>query len=316
MVPSMHVHSRYSHGVLVHHSGEELVEGTRAFVERGLASGAQVLVHSTRERVALLRDALGSHPRLEFGFDEELYQAPMRTLFAYQQKLAEVPDGGEFWVTGTVPQGRNQSEQAAWARYESAVNEALSAFAFRALCTYDAESLPGDVVDAAIATHPSLSTDLMLGPSPGYVDPGAFLAHPLAHAPRPPASPPALVTTVAHLDQLGRLRYLLRTRARAASALPQQSIEELLIAVNEVAANGLVHGAPPVHVTLWADIATLTCQVVDSGRGALDPMSGFRYPGDSGPLGLWAARQLVDDVLIANPPGGGCSLLLTKGLVE
>ncbi len=304
--------SRHGHELLVHHSDDELVEGTSAFVQQGLASGAQVLVHSTRDRVSLLREVLGTHPRLEYGFDEELYQAPTNTLFAYQRKLAETGEGAEFWVTGTVPLGHDAAERAAWARYESAVNEALSAYPFRALCTYDAQALPASVIAAARATHPTVSTDLTSGASPEYVDPAAFLATPLAHVPGLPGSPPSLATTLDSLDHLARARYLLRTTARESSALSQQSIDEFLTAVNEVAANGLIHGARPVRLTLWADVTALTCQVVDSGLEPLDPVTGFRFPEESGPYGLWVARQLVDDLFISRPPEGGCSVVLAK----
>ncbi|MGZ4493529.1 MAG: anti-sigma factor RsbA family regulatory protein [Nocardioides sp.] len=305
-------HSGYSHDLLVHHSDEELVHGTRAFVEQGLASGGQVLVHGSRDRVGLLRQELGAHPRLEYGFDEELYQAPTDTLFAYQRKLAEAGPGVDFWVTGTVPLGRDAAERAAWARYESAVNEALSAYSFRALCTYDARTLPGSVIDAARATHPTVSTDLTSRTSPEYVDPAAFLADPLAQVPGPPGSPPSLAITIHRLDQLARARHQVRTTARASSAVPQRSIDELLVAVNEVVANGLVHGAPPVQLSLWVDVTTLTCRVVDSGMSALDPVTGYRHPEDWGPMGLWAARQLVDELFISSPAEGGCSVLLTK----
>ena len=73
---------RFSHDLLVHDGDDDLLAGTRAFVEQGLSSGGQVIVHSTRERVAMLRDALEPHPRLEFGLDEDLYQSPTSTLFA------------------------------------------------------------------------------------------------------------------------------------------------------------------------------------------------------------------------------------------
>ena len=304
--------SSYSHGLLVHDNDDELVEGTSAFVEQGLASGGQVLVHGTRDRVGLMRGVLGTHPRLEYGLDEELYQAPTRTLFAYQRKLADIGEGVDFWVTGTVPLGHDAAERAAWARYESAVNEALSAYPFRALCTYDARALPSSVIAAARATHPTDSTDLRSGASPEYVDPAAFLTTPLAHVPGLPGSPPSLVTTLADLDHLAPARFLLRTTARESTALPQQSIDEFLTAVNEVAANGLVHGSPPVQLTVWADVTTLTCQVVDSGLEPLDPLTGFRFPEESGPYGLWVARQLVDDLFISNPPEGGCTVVLAK----
>lgn len=304
-------HQRYSHGLLVHDSDEELVEGTRDFVAHGLARGARVLVHSSKDRVALLREVLGTDSRLDYGCDEELYQAPMRTLFAYQQSLAEAGETTEFWVTGTVPLGRDAAERAAWARYESAVNEALGGFPFRALCTYDTRTCPPSVIAAARAAHPSVGA--AGGRSREYVDPSAFLAHPLAQVPEPPRSTPQLTVTVTGLDQLSRVRHLVNATARAHSALPQHSIRELLIAVNEVTANGLVHGSPPVSLALWAEVGTLVCQILDCGPGHLDPMTGFGYPDDdSGPMGLWAMRQLVDDAFISNGPGGGCRVLLTK----
>src|SRR4051812_34871068 len=64
---------RYSHDLLLHDCDDDLVASTRAFVELGLASGGQVLVHSSQERVAMLREALGSHPRLDYGLDRDLY---------------------------------------------------------------------------------------------------------------------------------------------------------------------------------------------------------------------------------------------------
>lgn len=311
MTPQSRTHPGYAHGLLVHDNDDELVEGTRAFVDQGLASGGQVLVHGTRDRVALLGEALGSHPRLEYGFDEELYLEPTRTLFAYQRRLAETTEPTEFWVTGTVPLGCDSAAQAAWNRYESAVDEALAPYPFRALCAYDTRTRPASVIAAARATHRTVSIDLTSQASPEYVEPAAFLADPLARVPAPPTRPPSVAITVAHLHELSETRHLLTAGARSGSAVPSQTIDEFHIAVQEVAANGLVHGTPPVQLTLWVDVGTLTCLVEDSGPGNLDPMTGFRYPDDWGPMGLWAARQLVDDLFIGNSPSGGCSVLMT-----
>ena len=96
------------------------------------------------------------------------------------------------------------------------------------------------------------------------------------------------------------------------SAVSQHSFDELLVAVNEVVVNGIVHGSPPVHLRLWAELDTLTCHVVDFGSRLLDPLTGYRRPDMSGPRGLWLARQFVDDLLIGNEPRAGCSVLLTK----
>lgn len=304
-------HPDYSHGLLVHDNDEELIEGTRAFVDQGLECGAQVLVHGTRDRVAMLRDLLGTRPRLEYGFDEELYLQPTRTLFAYQRQLADRAERTPFWVTGTVPLGCDPAAQAAWNRYESAVDAALGPYPFRALCVYDARTRPPAVIAAARATHAIVSSALSSRASPEYVAPAAFLADPLARVPAPPTSPPSVATTIAHLRDLARARQLLRASARSDSAVSSLTIQEFLMAVQEVAANGLVHGGPPVHISLWTDVDTLTCLVEDSGSGNVDPMAGFRLPDDWGPMGLWAARQLVDDLFIGTSPSTGCSVLLT-----
>lgn len=311
MTPPSRTHPDYSHGLLVHDDDEELVEGTRAFVEQGLASGGQVLVHGTRDRVALLQEVLGTHPRLDYGFDEELYLDPTRTLFAYQRKLAARTEPTKLWVTGTVPLGCDSAAQAAWNRYESVVDEALGAYPFRALCAYDTRTRPAEVIAAARATHATVSNGLTSHASAEYVDPAAFLADPLARVPAPPTSPPSVATTVVHLGDLTGARHVLGTRACNDSAVSSETIEQVLIAVHEVAANGVAHGHAPVHISLWTDVEILTCLVEDSGPGNLDPMTGFRYPDDWGPMGLWVARQLVDDLFIGSTPSGGCSVLLT-----
>ena len=185
----MSTHSAFRHAVLVHDTDEELDEAVRAFVGRGLESGAEVMVHGTRDRVDLMRRALEAHPRLTFGLDEELYREPTPTLFAYQRSLAaraETPGGRELWVTGTVPLGRNLAEQAAWHRYECAVDEALGTFPFVALCTYDARTRPDWVIAAALATHRSVNLRLKDRRNRCYVEPAAFFATPLAAPPEPP----------------------------------------------------------------------------------------------------------------------------------
>ncbi|HSP20178.1 MAG TPA: hypothetical protein VLQ79_11720, partial [Myxococcaceae bacterium] len=102
----------FSHDLLLHDSVAELVSGTRVFVQQGLASGGQVLVHSTAAQVAVLRDALGSHPRLTYGLDQDLYQSPMATLFEYQRALQESREPTALWATGTVPLGEDRESQA------------------------------------------------------------------------------------------------------------------------------------------------------------------------------------------------------------
>ena len=179
-------HPHFRHEVLIHDDDASLVSATRRFVTRGLQAGAEVLVHSDRARVSMLAGELGSDPRLSYGCDEELYPSPAQTLFEYQRQLAaRKPGDPELWVTGTVPLGATSAAQAAWGRYESAVNEALGSFPLRALCTYDSRTTPPAVLAIARATHPGLETRSGSVPSPDYLAPADFLVDPLAEVPRP-----------------------------------------------------------------------------------------------------------------------------------
>jgi anti-sigma regulatory factor (Ser/Thr protein kinase) len=304
-------HSSYRHSVLIHDTDEELISGTRDFVARGLASDGEVLVLGPRDRMGMMREALGSHPRLEYGLEEELYQAPMRTLFGYQRKLAGRPESTEVWVTGTVPLGHGPAEQAAWNRYESAVDVALSAYPFVGMCTYDTRARPAPVIEAALATHRTVNANRAGRESPDYVEPAAFLADARALVPRPPAAAPVAATTITDLNDLRFVRSLLKSHGHHRSAVSEPTIGQFLVAVHEVAANGLVHGSAPVQVTLWADVASLTCLVEDSGPGHLDPMTSYRYPHEREHFGVWAARQMVDDLVIGQSASGGCSVLVT-----
>ncbi len=307
----MTTHAAFRHGLLVHDTDEELIEATRAFVARGLDSGADVLVHGSAERLVLMRQVLGSSPRLSYGLDGDLYHQPTRTLFDYQRALAERSEPTELWVTGTVPPGHDDPTQAAWHRYESAVDAALGADPFVALCTYDRRIRPAWVIEAALATHRTVNVDLADRDNPAYVEPAVFLAAPLAARPAVPLDPPTAATVIREPWQLSGARDLVGAVANRLTAVSRRTVEDFRVAVNEVTSNGLLHGRPPVRVTLWADTADLTCLVEDAGAGDLDPMTGYRRPEGGRSMGLWAARQLVDELVIDDAPAGGCRVLLT-----
>jgi len=302
---------RYSHDLLLHDCDDDLVAATRAFVELGLASGGQVLVHSSQERVAMLRQALGSHPRLDYGLDRDLYLAPTTTLFAYERKLATDPS--EMWVTGTVPLGEDPAGHAAWIRYESMVTEVLGHLAFHALCTYDTRALPASTIAAAKAAHPGLSSGGdRTSSSADYLEPADFLAHPLAGVPQPPQTQPSVVETAYSLHDVRRIRHLMASTAESASAVSRDAVEGFIIAAHEVMTNALRHGGAPVEVEVWVETSKLACTVTDAGPGIPDTVSGYRRPVGTGSTGLWVARQLCEEVLISNQPGGGCRVFLTS----
>jgi len=304
------VNGRYSHDLLLHDSDEELVAGTALFVEQGLESGGHVLVHSTEARVAMLREVLGTDPRLEYGLDQDLYLSPSSTLFAYQRQLAESPRPTELWATGTVPLGVDVAGHPAWGRYEPLVNAVLGPYAFHGLCSYDTQVLPERTIAAAKAAHPHGGTGDQRTASPEYRHPADFLSDPLAGVPDPPSSAPAARMTIPGVPHLGSARDLVRRVCLLSSAVARDTVDDFVAAVNEVVVNGLHHGSAPVSLSLWADPVRLTCLVSDLGPGIADRLAGYRYPGADGPKGLWVARQLCEEIFVGNLPGGGCDALV------
>lgn len=301
---------RYSHDVLLHDNDAQLVAGMKPFVELGLASGGQVLVHSTEARVTMLREVLGTHPRLTYGLDCELYHAPSSTLFAYQRVFEDSPEPLEMWATGTVPLGDTETEHAAWGRYESAVNEVLRPYAFHGLCSYDTQVLPPHVIAAAKASHPHVTAGTERWMSHEYAEPAAFLVDPLAAVPGAPVGEPDVAVEVSCVSELPGVRRLL-SRFALPDGVSRLAAEGLVAATHEALANALQHGALPVRVELWAGPARLTCRVTDHGRGVPDHLAGYRHPRRGGSTGLWAARQLCENVFIGDLPGGGASVLLS-----
>lgn len=294
----------YTHDLFVHSSDAELVTAATAFVELGLEAGGRVLVHSTPGQVALLRAALGGHPRLDYAFDHDLYMSPMTTLFGYERSLAQRDESGDLWVVGTVPFGPDETAHPAWTRYESLVNEALGRYAFHAMCVYDRRTLPASTIDAALATHPSVSDGAVRVDSPSYLAPGKFLTDPRARTPQPPAAEP-VTTQVLHTDSdLAAARSLVAHVGCADTALDMEVVDGFAVGVHEVLDNALRHGRPPVELTLWADALGLSCLVADHGAGAVDPLAGYRYPELGEPAGLWVARQFCEELVIRDSRAG------------
>jgi anti-sigma regulatory factor (Ser/Thr protein kinase) len=115
--------------------------------------------------------------------------------------------------------------------------------------------------------------------------------------------------------QLASLRTRLRT-VLARTMGPARVRSDFVTAVSEVAANGLVHGRPPVRVRVWATPDRLLGTVTDQGDGFDDPLAGYvptrgKDPTGAG-VGLWLARQLCDRVETARTPYGFTVRLATS----
>ncbi len=124
--------------------------------------------------------------------------------------------------------------------------------------------------------------------------------------------------------------YALRAAAAAHAAqagLPPVRVHDLVVAVHELAANAVRHGAGQGELRIWADGGALHCQVTEgqpAGDGALaTPGPATPGPATAGPgsragegaaqaagwqiehgHGLWLVQQVADQARLHAVPGG------------
>jgi anti-sigma regulatory factor (Ser/Thr protein kinase) len=105
-------------------------------------------------------------------------------------------------------------------------------------------------------------------------------------------------------DQLGSLRGSIRAWAQR-HGFTGLELDHVILAVYEVATNGLVHGAPPVRIRAWRHGETLIVQADDAGGRPIPPTAGYLPPPPSaeGGQGLWLARQVTDALLTHTAAG-------------
>jgi anti-sigma regulatory factor (Ser/Thr protein kinase) len=81
--------------------------------------------------------------------------------------------------------------------------------------------------------------------------------------------------------------------------------DDLLVAVSEIVANSIRHGAGRRELRVWAHSRTVTCDVGDDGPGFADALAGYRPPAQAttGGRGLWIAGQLCDALAVDRRDG-------------
>ncbi len=118
-------------------------------------------------------------------------------------------------------------------------------------------------------------------------------------------SPPADAPTIGYRDELAAVRRFTAMHARQAG-LPPNRVDDLVIAVNELASNTLAHTAGPGRLAIWSTPREVICQISDTGH-ITDPLAGTR-PGPSNlpgaRMGLWVVQQICDLAEIQTSPAG------------
>jgi anti-sigma regulatory factor (Ser/Thr protein kinase) len=106
------------------------------------------------------------------------------------------------------------------------------------------------------------------------------------------------------IDTLAAMRRSIALRAQAAG-LDFMRVADLVLAVNELATNSILHGGGTGGVRMWTDAGAVLCEVRDSGR-VERPASAVDAPASSafGGHGLWIVNRVCDAVSIDTQPAG------------
>jgi anti-sigma regulatory factor (Ser/Thr protein kinase) len=116
----------------------------------------------------------------------------------------------------------------------------------------------------------------------------------------------------------------LRTSTQACAVragMPADRATDIMIALHELAANAVRHGAGSGRLRIWDHVGALYCRVDDGGPAAAAPAAQKRGNGaastpgsaeqnlaDHWPYqaghGLWLARQVADQIMLRSDSGG------------
>lgn len=100
------------------------------------------------------------------------------------------------------------------------------------------------------------------------------------------------------VDHLPGVRRFVAAHARKCG-LDEDSVGDLVIAVNEIATNGVRHGSPKAELRMWASNGRVYAEVRDEGHWV--PSDAGETPPSTdaeGGMGLWVTRQICSAVHI------------------
>lgn len=295
----------FRHEALLYNGDDGFLDAAVPFLQESLDNEEPVLVIVSRHKVELLRSALGGDSSLAWFADmAEVGMNPARMIPAWRSFVEEhAPEPRRVRGIGEPIWGAlNPAELMECQRHESLLNTAFGgSHNFWLLCPYDTATLPHPVLERARRDHPFLLTDGVHERSPGW-RPGSTPEVHQSDRLSEPARELAELTFKSGL--LGVVREVVATHATRFGMCPHRA-DDLIVAVNEVATNSVVHGGGSGVFRLWREAKSLVCEISDDGR-IEDPLAG-RVPPQVDSVagrGLWLANQLCDLVQIRLLGGG------------
>ncbi|MEU7479599.1 anti-sigma factor RsbA family regulatory protein [Lentzea sp. NPDC042327] len=264
----------FAHEALFYRDEDEFLVSTARFAADGVDSGEPVLVAVPERKIALLRARLAERAdQVHFIDMTEAGRNPGRiipgVLMAFS---ASAPQRRVRMVGEPMWPGRSDLEYPACIQHEALVNTAFEGRQGVILCPYNAGSLPEHVLADARRTHPVVIDGSRRVASESYTDPAGLSE--VYNVPLPP--PPA--TAEEHAFSVGTLAHVRKLVSTYAQWLRREQVDDLVLAVNELATNSILHASGRGVLRFWREGDTAVCEVSDSGTGfppSFTGLSGF-----------------------------------------
>lgn len=277
-----------------------------SYVDEGLRTDEAVMVALPPATMDRFAPALGARAAEVVLVDlADVGRNPARIIPAWRQFLDKALDEGRS------ARGIGQPvwpERSAHALEEALLHEALLNAAFEdgpawsLLCPYDTDITSTALRTSIEITHPYLTDDTTTWDSPAYEG----SAHALVHHARPFPAPvgPLLQEIAFDAEGLRLVRAVVGEQA-AQHGLELLEVQELVLAVHELATNSVQHGGGRGVVRMWAEEGSLVVEVSDRGH-ITQPLVGREPPtaGLGGGRGLWMVNQLCDLLQVRSTPEG------------
>jgi anti-sigma regulatory factor (Ser/Thr protein kinase) len=300
----------FVHQALIYDSDEEFMNVGLPFVESAIEAREPTLVAVQAANVENLRASLGGEVLgVELLSVEQWYENSARTRDKFASWVAEHATGGRVRLMGEPPWATSHEAQVRdFARYEAVLNVAFEGLPLTFICPYDARVLPAEIVGYARRTHPEIVSAGGPTVSDSYEDPKEFCRR-LDSAALAPLDRPSVEIDFG-LTDLPSVRRMVEWEALYAGLGPSRA-DELVLAVNEIATNAVVHGRAPTTLRVWSENGEVVCEVSDSGDGIDDVLAGQLRPAAMGlgGRGIWLTRMMSDAVEIRSN-GPGCTVAI------
>lgn len=292
----------FRHEALFYAGDAEYRAQATSFIRGALRREEPTLVVVRAAKIDLLRAALGDQADgVEFADMADVGRNPARIIPIWRAFADRHAAAGRRLrgIGEPVWPGRTPDELVECERHESLLNLAFAeAPAWWLVCPYDTTTLAPAVLDEARSNHPFVLDGGMHRESTTFRD---ATAQPFDRALPEPDAP--MFETRFEPGDLGALR---RVVARLASAfdLSPARRDDLVLAVDEVATNSLLHADGEGILRIWPTTDALICEIRDRGR-IPDPLAGRERPARvEASSGLWLVNQLCDLVQLRSFPTG------------